>query len=56
MHDAFVEYFVICCNLCACRSYVLLKVVEKTKKCLDFSITVVFIHMIACTMYEVMLK
>jgi len=34
------------------RSILLAIIVEKAKKCLDFSVTLFLIHVIACTLYD----
>lgn len=35
----------------SCRSYLLYIIVERSKKCVDFTFTLYFIHILACTFY-----
>ena len=37
--------------LCAGSAYLLSNVVEKSKRCVDFTFTLFLVHIVACTMY-----
>jgi hypothetical protein len=39
--------------VCPSSALLLCLVVEKSKKCLDFSATLFFLHLLACSVYEV---
>ena len=45
-------YPLFCIYIVSQRSLLLAIIVEKSKKCLDFSVTLFFIHIIICTIYD----